>query len=95
MAEDTTAFVIPLHQPRQKKKDRTGAERAKAYRARKKQKTKVIASAEVEPPSYELLIPPEFLPANDRTADAAEPLRPAGTQAAPATSLRRRRRRGP
>jgi hypothetical protein len=52
MAEDTTAFVIPLHQaPLRKKKDRTGAKRAKAYGQGKKQvaKAKVITPAETEP----------------------------------------------
>ena len=61
MADDTTASVIPLHQV-PVKKDKTGAERARAYRQRKKRKTKVIAAAEAEPSSSDFLIPPEFLP---------------------------------
>jgi hypothetical protein len=88
MAEDSTAFVIPLHQVPTKRK-KAAAQRAKVNRQRR-QTAKAALAAEAELPSHEYLIPPEFLPANDRTADAAEPLRPAGKQAAPATSLRRR-----
>jgi hypothetical protein len=88
MAEDSTAFVIPLHQIPAKRK-KAAAQRAKVNRQRR-QTAKAALAAEAELPSHEYLIPPEFLPANDRTADAAEPLRPAGKQAAPATSLRRR-----
>jgi hypothetical protein len=35
MADDTSATIIPLHQP-QKRRPKTGAERARAYRLRKK-----------------------------------------------------------
>jgi hypothetical protein len=64
MADDTTASVIPLHQVPLKKKDRTGAQRAKASRPRKKQKAMATAAAESEPASSESLIPPEFLAAD-------------------------------
>ena len=60
MADDTTAYVIPLHQV-PLKKDKSGAERARVYRQRKKQKAKAAASAEAGPPSSASLIPPEFL----------------------------------
>jgi hypothetical protein len=63
MAEDTTAFVIPLHQVPLKKKEKTSAERAKAYRQRKKQKAEVGIPAKAGPASSESLIPAEFLPA--------------------------------
>jgi hypothetical protein len=60
MADDTTAYVIPLHQV-PLKKDKSGAERARVYRQRKKQKAKTAAAAEAGPPSSTSLIPPEFL----------------------------------
>ncbi|TMJ56095.1 MAG: hypothetical protein E6G85_01905 [Alphaproteobacteria bacterium] len=65
MADDVSASVIPLHQPRPKKV-KTGAERAKTYRQRKK------ASAAKAAPSSEQLIPLDFPPAD---ADAALPIR--------------------
>src|SRR5262249_9182180 len=42
---DEIASVVPLHQPR---KAKTGAERARAYRQRKRQKAKVAASPDRE-----------------------------------------------
>ena len=48
MADDTTAFAIPLHQVPGKRKDKTGAMRAKAYRQRKRQKAEKATSAETE-----------------------------------------------
>jgi hypothetical protein len=60
MADDTTAYVIPLHQV-PLKKDKSGAERARVYRQRKKQKAKAAAAAEAGPPSSASFIPPEFL----------------------------------
>jgi hypothetical protein len=69
MADDTTASVIPLHQVPLKKQDKTAAERAKAYRQRKRQKAKVATSAEAEPSSSESLIPPEFLPVDYAVAE--------------------------
>src|SRR5262245_58060222 len=86
MVEDSSAFVIPLHQVPAKRKKAAAPRKVNRQR---RQKAKAPA-AEVEPPSHELLIPPEFLPANDRTADAAEPLRPAVRQVAPDASLRRK-----
>jgi hypothetical protein len=66
MADDVSASVIPLHQPRPKKV-KTGAERAKAYRRRKK-----ASAANAEPPSSEHLIPVDF-PSAD-AANAALPM---------------------
>jgi hypothetical protein len=66
MADDVSASVIPLHQPRPKKV-KTGAERAKAYRRRKK-----ASAADVAPPSSEHLIPLDF-PSAD-AANAALPI---------------------
>ena len=88
MAEDTTAFVIPLHQaPLRKKKDRTGAKRAKAYGQGKKQvaKAKVIAPAETEPSASESLIPPEFLPVDSPIAEPSVTEPPPVTPHDPAT----------
>jgi hypothetical protein len=65
MADDVSASVIPLHQPRPKKV-KTGAERAKAYRRRKK-----ASAADAAPPSSEHLIPLDF-PSAD-AANAALP----------------------
>ena len=96
MADDTTAFVIPLHQVPLTKKDKTGAERARANRPRKKQKPKVATSAEAEAPSSESLIPPEFLSVDSATAETPvtqppamtshtdEPVAPSRRQLAPA-----------
>jgi hypothetical protein len=71
MAEDTTASVITLHQVPLKRKDKTGAARAKAYRQRKRQGAKVATAAEAEPPSSESLIPPEFLAADGTITESA------------------------
>lgn len=71
MADDTTASVIPLHQAPLRKKDKTGAERAKAYRERKKQKASLIVAAEVEPASAESLIPSEPPPADGGIVELA------------------------
>ena len=54
MADETTAFVIPLHQIPRKKKDKAAAERARAYRQRKKQKAMAVAAAEPELRQHEL-----------------------------------------
>ena len=79
MADDTTASVIPLHQVPVplKKRDKTGAERSKAYRPRKKQKAKVVTSEEAECPSSASLIPPEFLPVDSAIAEPFVPQQPA------------------
>jgi hypothetical protein len=54
MADDISASVIPLHQAPPRKRAKTGAERARAYRQRKK------ASA-VAPAPSEYLIPLDFV----------------------------------
>src|SRR5262249_39745496 len=59
MADDTTASVIPLHQVPPKKR-KTGAERSKAYRQRKRQKARAAVSADTGSPSSASLIPPEL-----------------------------------
>ena len=56
MADDTTAFDIPLHQVPGERKDKTGAMRAKAYRQRKRQKAEKATSAETEPSSSQSLV---------------------------------------
>jgi len=96
MADDTTAFVIPLHQVPLTKKGKTGAERARANRPRKRPKAKVATSAEAEAPSSESLIPPEFLSVDSATAETPvtqppamtshtdEPVAPSRRQLAPA-----------
>jgi hypothetical protein len=65
MADDTSASVIALHQPRPKKV-KTGAERAKAYRQRRKASAPTGA-----PPSSDHLIPLDF-----PSVDAANPALP-------------------
>lgn len=87
MADDTTAFVIPLHQVPPRKK----AKRARTNPQRKRQK-KVATSDEFEPSSSESLssgflsseslIPPEFLLADGAVAEL--PVTP--TPAAPSHS---------
>jgi hypothetical protein len=69
MADDTTASVIPLHQVPPKKKGKTGAERAKAYRQRKRRKAKAVTSEDAESPSSASLIPLEFLSAESAFAE--------------------------
>jgi hypothetical protein len=69
MAEDTTASVIALHQVPRKRKDKTGAARAKAHRRRKSQGAKVATADEAKSPSSESLIPPEFLSADGTITD--------------------------
>ena len=66
MADDTTASVITLHEVPRKRKDKTGAARAKAYRQRKRQGAR---SSPLPRPSLHLQnlrSPPEF-PAADGT----------------------------
>ena len=64
MADETTASVIPLHQVPPKRKAKTAAERAKAYRRRKQQSASPATVAETEflsaaalKPSIEGLVP--------------------------------------
>jgi len=85
MADDSTAAVIALHQVPAKRK-KPAAERPKTQRRQRKPKA---ALAQPEPSSYESLIPPEFLPANDATAAAKQqPVtgQPAAKQAEPVTT---------
>jgi hypothetical protein len=71
MADNTTAFAIPLHQVPGKRKDKTGAARAKAYRQRKRQEFKVATAAEAEPPS-EGLMPPDSMSADGAIAEPSK-----------------------
>jgi hypothetical protein len=94
MADETTASVIPLHQVPPRKKAETGAERAKPSRPRKRQKAAATTSADADL-SSEMLIPPEFLPADSAmteppvtqpstvTLPLAEPGAPTRRQVAP------------
>jgi hypothetical protein len=74
MADDVSASVIRLLQPRPNKA-KAAAERAKAYRQRKK-----AAAANAAPPSSEHLIPLDFLLAD---ADAAPPIPAPANEPAP------------
>ena len=79
MAEDTTAFVIPLHQASRKRKDKAAAPRAKAPRRRRKQEAKATSATGVEPPPSESLIPPEFLSAEGTIAEPSAAPHPSDT----------------
>jgi hypothetical protein len=57
MADDTIASVIALHQP---KRAKTGAQRVRASKPRKRQKAKPVAWPDAESPSSETLIPAGF-----------------------------------
>jgi hypothetical protein len=59
MAEETTASVIALHQPKSVK---TGAKRARASKPRQRPKAKAAVWPEAESPSSESLIPAGFFP---------------------------------
>jgi hypothetical protein len=84
MADDTTAFVVPLHQVPGETKDKTGAMRAKAYRQRKRQKAELAISA--APPSSVSPVParartgslskPEYPPADGVIAEPSVTPRP-------------------
>jgi hypothetical protein len=67
MADESIASIITLHQP---KKTKTGAERSRAYRQRKRQKAKAVASPNHESLSSELLIPEGFLSADWSSAES-------------------------
>jgi hypothetical protein len=71
MADDTIASVIALHQP---KRAKTGAQRARAYRPRKRQKAKAALSPDAESPSSESLIPVGF--SSENTAFTESPVTP-------------------
>jgi hypothetical protein len=70
MADDTIASVIALHQP---KRAKTGAQRARGYRPRKRQKAKAAPSPDAESPSSESLIPVGFSSANSAFAESPPP----------------------
>jgi hypothetical protein len=103
MADETTAFVIPLHQAPRKKKAKASAERAKPSRPRKRQKAKGVSSPDdVESSSSELLISPEFLseewvaaersvkqPPSVTTSHSAEPVSIEPVSIEPVTRSRR------
>jgi hypothetical protein len=61
MADDTIASIIALHQP---KRAKTGAQRARSYRPRKRQKTRAAPCPDAESQSSESLIPVDFSSAN-------------------------------
>jgi hypothetical protein len=65
-ADETIASVIPLHQP---KKAKTGAERSRAYRQRKRKKPKAVAPPNEESPSSELLKLEAFSSADSTLAE--------------------------
>jgi hypothetical protein len=68
MADDTVAAsIIALHQPRRPK---TGPQRARAYRPRKRKTTKAAASADADVLSSETLIPIEFTASNSALAES-------------------------
>jgi hypothetical protein len=68
MAEETIASIIALPQP---KRAKAGAKRARAYKPRKRQRTKPVASQQAESLSAsESLIPPGFSSANSEVAEA-------------------------
>src|SRR6476659_11425874 len=69
-ADETIASIIPLRQP---KKAKTGAQRARAYRERKRQKAKVVASPNHESPSSESLIPEGFSSADSTLVEPPAP----------------------
>jgi hypothetical protein len=66
-ADETIASAIPLHQ---RKKAKTGAERSRAYRQRKRKKADPAASPNYEPKSSELLISEGVSPASPDLAES-------------------------
>jgi hypothetical protein len=73
MADDTIASIIALHQP---KRARSGAQRARAYRPRKRRKPKAAGPPDAESPSSESLIPAEFQPELPPDVEALVPTPP-------------------
>ena len=73
MADESIASIIPLHQP---KKAKSGAERSRAYRHRKRKKGKAASSPGDESPSSELLIPAGFSSADSALAEPSVTLPP-------------------
>ena len=84
MADDTIASVIALHQP---KRAKTGAQRARAYRPRKRQKAKAAHSPDAESPSSESLIPVGFSSANSAFAESPVTLRAVTPSHRPVASI--------
>ena len=84
MADDTIASVIALHQP---KRAKTGAQRARAYRPRKRQKAKAARSPDAESPSSESLIPVGFSSANSAFAESPVTLRAVTPSRRPVASI--------
>ena len=66
MADDAIASIIALHQP---KRAKTGAQRTRAYRPRKRQKAKAASSPDAESQSLESLIPADFASADSAFAE--------------------------
>jgi len=69
-ADETIASIIPLRQP---KKAKTDAARARAYRQRKRQKARAVASPNHESPSSESLIPEGFSSADSTLVEPPAP----------------------
>src|ERR1700731_125033 len=84
MADDTIASVIALHQP---KRAKTGAQRARAYRPRKRQKAKAAHSPDAESPSSESLIPVGFSSANSAFSESPVTLRAVTPSRRPVASI--------
>jgi len=84
MADDTVASIIALHQP---KRAKTGAQRARAYRPRKRQKAKAAHSPDAESPSSESLIPVGFSSANSAFAESPVTLRAVTPSHRPVASI--------
>ena len=85
MADDTSVSVFPLHQVPQKRKAKTGAERAKAYRQRKR-----TSAATAAPPSSEHLVPldsPSAVSANAALPGPSDRMRRLESAPAPTVSL--------
>jgi hypothetical protein len=83
MADETIASIIALHQA---KRAKTGGQRGRAYRSRKRQKAKAAVSPAVESPSSESLIPEGFSSAD--SAFAGPPVTPSAASRAAPSSLR-------
>jgi len=66
MADETIASIIPLHRP---KRAKTGAQRARAYRQRKRQKATADVTPNKESSSSEALIPEGFSLADSAFAE--------------------------
>jgi hypothetical protein len=86
MADDASAYVIPLHQVRPKRKAKSGAERAKARRPRKRQEQEAAVPKDAEALASASVIPREFLAedlafAEPPVAPPAVTLHPSGSAA--------------